>query len=33
VTEQQLRDAVDAVGPMVDDVEKRLRGSHGRGTR
>ena len=33
VTEQQLRDAVDAVGPMVDDVEKRIRGSHGRGTR
>ncbi|WP_306494905.1 DUF3606 domain-containing protein [Pseudomonas sp. W4I3] len=24
VTEQQLKDAVDAVGPMVDDVRKKL---------
>ncbi len=35
VSQDELRKAVDAVGPMADDVERRLRGegSHGRGTR
>jgi hypothetical protein len=34
VTEDELRKAVEAAGPMVEDVERHLRsGSHGRGTR
>ncbi len=33
VTEDELRKAVEAVGPMADDVERRLRGQHGRGTK
>ena len=35
VTPDQLRDAVEAAGPMADDVERHLRGGgqHGRGTR
>ena len=33
VSQDELRKAVEAVGPVADDVERRLRGSHGRGTR
>ena len=33
VTPEQLRDAVEAVGPMVEAVEQRVRGRSGRGTR
>ncbi len=33
VSHDELRKAVEAVGPMADDVERRLRGQHGRGTK
>ncbi|HEY1328373.1 MAG TPA: DUF3606 domain-containing protein [Casimicrobiaceae bacterium] len=33
VTPDELREAVEAVGPMADAVEQRVRGRSGRGTR
>jgi hypothetical protein len=33
VTADELREAVEAVGPMVNDVEQRVRGRTGRGAR
>lgn len=33
ITAEELREAVQAVGPMADAVEQRVRGRTGRGTR